>query len=739
MSPLTKDAVVSNMKWHEVNEGKETPQFWPENHEKHGRQITFDEWISCQEYFGEARHDSCYDPNSVEHGFVSDNMWSPRRGHASGVLNGALFVIGGRSMEHVRVDDEELGGGLMGMRKDSSKHHFTVRESTILKNDVWVSHDGGESWDLVTPGCKDQQEDILVRTESWSMKTNANNLFVGSTSSACQDDSDCYGAAVCSSLNDSVNNVCTCAIFGAREHHSLSVQHRYVTKEDGTVYNEDYLYLVGGFTHIRREVCGDRACGSRGNYRVALDDAWVSNDGANWIQLRPATIDTHNVYEGRGAHSSLLIHANLFRDQTINRLWIFGGENINQSTALSKYLDDVWFVELQTEPCCASLNTCRLDKHPLTTKDIGHCLPSVLNWKRSEHKSSWSNRAGHVTIHEPPSSLNAFMDHIYLIGGKNSSSFHSDVWSLDIISGKPWQLDFLAPNSSVVKATHEVRIPNSIKAHPYQFHYDLDTTLKSLMRMIRPVTKKMTDDSFEELMAIPLISGNQITLLEKTGLHTFSDLINAKQQTILLLRGFGYPGNERSVVEDICYIKALVEAFADKCLYREQDIKVQWDGCQPIKDFNYINIHGIGNVPVLPDSQDPSSDLENMFCKQTPGSRYMSAGQYIDGKVLILGGSQGKVPSALQRDVWSRDSKPPLAAIKVKPRSRSSQSQFVFECNEDGALQFEHKIFDMTERLDVTPWQPSRVGDLVDVSWLDTKRGGPGSGLYTLYLRAGEI
>ena len=753
-SPHTNDAVVSNMKWQETNEGKEAPLLWPEYHEKHGIPMTFDDWISCQEYFGDARHDSCHNPEAVEHGFVSDNMWSPRRGHATATLNGALFVIGGRSREHVRVNDGRLFGEVMGARKEWSKEHLSVRESTILKNDVWVSHDGGASWSLVTPGCKDQQEDILARTEVWSMKTSVNR-FAGTASSTCQDSSDCYGAAVCTSINDSANKVCTCSMFGAREHHSLSVQHRFVTKDDGTVHSEDYLYLVGGFTHIRQEVCGDRACGSRGSYRVALDDAWVSNDGANWIQLRPATID-ENDYQGRGAHSTVLTHANLFRQQKYNRLWIFGGEHIHQNSGQSKYLNDIWHVDLQTEPCCASLNTCGSNIYPLTKSDIGRCLPSMLEWKSSERNAAWNERSGHVTIYEPPSSLNAFNDYIYLVGGKNSSSFHSDVWSLDVLSGEPWLLDFSKPSSSVenhdsTSMANKFRIPNAVKANTYQFYYDMHSSLRDLMRLSLPITKMMTDMIFEEPLAIPIIRSNDITVLENAGLSTFSDLVHASQRTILRLRGFDFPGRERSVVEDICYIKALVEAFEQKCLVSKNkdvtyhcDVNVDsedcmnWDGCKSIGGYNYINVHGIGNVPVPGNTPEPALDLQNMFCKQTPGERYLAAGLFTGGKVLLLGG-QASSANNLKRDVWYRDSKPPLATIKVKPKSRTSQSQFSFECDEDGALQFEYKIFDLIERLDVTPWQTSIKEDSVDIAWLDTKKGGPGSGWYTLYVRAGEI
>ena len=57
---------------------------------------------------------------------------------------------------------------------------------------------------------------------------------------------------------------------------------------------------------------------------------------------------------------------------------------------------------------------------------------------------------------------------------------------------------------------------------------------------------------------------------------------------------------------------------------------------------------------------DIFSDLENMYCKQTPGQRYMSAGQYVDGNVLLLGG-QGADSEILHRDVWSRDNSAPVA------------------------------------------------------------------------------
>ena len=160
------------MTWSQTNIGSEAPPFWPRGHPKEGTPITFDEWIVCQDYFdGKRSKDVQCDESdfpSVESEFKGENMWSPRRGHAAVVANGALFVIGGRSREQVRIDDERLVGGVMESRVTSSRDYLTVREHTVLKNDIWVSRDGlGKKWSLVTIGCRDPQEDILTRTEVW--------------------------------------------------------------------------------------------------------------------------------------------------------------------------------------------------------------------------------------------------------------------------------------------------------------------------------------------------------------------------------------------------------------------------------------------------------------------------------------------------------------------------------------------------------------------------------------------
>lgn len=65
--------------------------------------------------------------------------------------------------------------------------------------------------------------------------------------------------------------------------------------------------------------------------RIALDDAWVSTDGLNRLQIKPA-LNAEHVFRGRGAHSAIVIHSNSFNQQTVgihDRMVILGGETSN--------------------------------------------------------------------------------------------------------------------------------------------------------------------------------------------------------------------------------------------------------------------------------------------------------------------------------------------------------------------------------------------------------------------------
>ncbi len=765
---IQPESVQSQTSWYQSNPGHEAPPVWPLGSDKAGQLMTFDDWIACQEYFVDKKeaHEfscknlipscgyfssgECMDKDTIK----EKNMWSPRRGHGAVVANGELLVIGGRSKEQANINDSRLVGGIEEPRILSSKDHQTMRQRNVLKNDIWVSRDGeGKSWSLVTPGCRDQQEDILSFTEVWSSRE---SNFAGFSSSRCSTSSDCYGDAICKIIKEGSNAVCVCPMFSVREHHSVSVQHRYHTREDNSVFSEDYIYVVGGFTHIRQDFCGNQACSSRASYRMALDDAWVSNDSKTWLQLRAATSTGMDAYKSRGGHSSILVHANHFRTKTLDdTLWIIGGESVGPETNASQYLKDIWSVSLSHEPCCTSIDHCVSSPHPLLLENLGKCLPKASDWERAVNVDKWDGRSGHAVIYEPPSSLNEFIDHIYLIGGRNNSNVFSDVWSFEPLSDNiTWHKDFgshplrnrvLGRGMSTDEEEHEFNL--------YQWHYDMDSELSELTRLRLPITNNMKQEEFSTPLAIPILDQKSLEALGNLGIRTMMDMANADQYTMLQLRGFDFPGRDTNILPEACYLKELAQSFNEKCysIYdgkrhksvldtcKQHDIdcisKV-WDGCEALDFISYIDIHGIGIVTVPSDVYDTSDDLENMFCRQTPGPRYMAAGQFIDGKALILGG-RGDHPGHLYRDVWSRDSTIPRASMKIKPNTKSSQSVFVFECDEDGAMQFEYKIFDINERLDVTPWLPAMKDENVDISWLDTKKGGPGSGWYTMYVRGG--
>ena len=231
-------------------------------------------------------------------------------------LSYVAYVIGGRAREVGSFNDARLVGGVIGSRIETSKYHSTIREQVVLKNDVRVSLDGsGKDWTLVLPGCTDQQqEDVMIRTELWSRNEPNAQKFVGSQGATCDLSSDCYGDATCRRVGGSANKISVCSMFAMREHHTVSVQNRYFKREDNSAFSEDYMIVVGGFTtNGRRTFCNGKSCGSRGTYRLAMDDAWISNDGRSWVQIKPSLPTQH--FLGRGGHSSILIHDNPFEKE----------------------------------------------------------------------------------------------------------------------------------------------------------------------------------------------------------------------------------------------------------------------------------------------------------------------------------------------------------------------------------------------------------------------------------------
>ena len=417
-----------------------------------------------------------------------------------------------------------------------------------------------------------------------------------------------------------------------------------------------------------------------------------------------------------------------------------------------------------TEPCCLFNGDCTLDSHSLKEADVGSCLSNFSQWTQVVRNASWSGRSGHSLILEPPSATNRFQNRVYLFGGKNDVGPMSDLWTWypSDVGTAEWILDFNfrqqyqlgtpgIPRLNQQKSKR-LGLEEGIPTHsPYQFYFHLDSKISDLKNVHLPLTSEMMDDSFHIPATDSLLSHNDIIKFKKLGIISVSDLASASLRTILKFRGYDYPWMDKSIVSNICYIKSLVDSFVEQCkVERSETLPIEntppcpesftqemcfaerWNGCTPLQGYTLINVHGLGKIPVPQVTEDTFYDLQEMNCRQSPQKRYMASGVFVDGKVLVLGGAGEN--SHLYQDTWSRDESFPQSSMVIRPKSYSSRSKFMFESNEDGVYQFEYKIFDATERLDVTHWLVTTLSEGVDISWLDSKRGGPGSGLY--YVRS---
>ncbi|KAL7533889.1 hypothetical protein ACHAXR_009001, partial [Thalassiosira sp. AJA248-18] len=757
------ELIRSKMRWREANPGRVAPATWPSG-TKYSLPLTNDEWIACQDSIKDrldytlALPDPsvcdeppqfCYEdmdtPGCHAQGvWKKDNMWSPRRGLGAAVANGKIFVIGGQARDYARIEDSRIVGGLGGQKRiETVREHSTIREDLVLKNDVWSSSDGGATWELVNPGCKDPQEDILMQTEVWSRDVLNKSLptFVGSMGSKCYRSSDCYGVGECKALGNTPDKVCVCPMFSPRKHHAVAVQHRFSVQEDNSIFAEDVIYVVGGFTSVKQAFCANRSCGPADGYRLAIDDAWMSTDGVNWIQIKPA-FSKDSSFRGRGSHTALVVQG-IFSGNTTefeekDRLLIIGGETSNPQQLTTTYLNDVWQIDLPKEPI-----------------QDESCLPTISDWSVVTSNAEWPERSGHTTVYEPPSSSNSFRHRIYLSGGKNADTVLSDVWTWDLVNVNNWQCDFCSEGGS----------DNTTSA--YDVFLSIDSPLSVGKRhQLPPVDIDGQLVNFTNHSVFPIVSDKDISVMASEGVATINDLAYADLYSVLKLRGFDYPGRYAREVPNVCFLRAISIAVVDKCsikvpppaLFHKKAIQRRgqslakptptlcgrggeskpcargdWDGCSPIPGVSKVDVHGLGDVVVPQTLHNTSSVLEEIFCRQVPGNRYLGAAAFLDSKVVLLGGL-GINSTRTFRDVWTRDEAFPQAVITTKPLSRSPQSQFYFDSNEAGAHVFEYKL--LRNAVDIISWTTTTKNLGANVVWLDDKKGGPGRGWYSLYVRA---
>ena len=878
------EVIRSQMSWTLSNPGRIAPATWKKPFDFKGemkvtgQQMSYDEWIICQDYWTDTipteyqqmcdqnyplecldeegglwMEDECSPPAT----WKKDNMWSPRRGHQSLVHRkygeggeyrvGNLYVLGGRAREYARIDDSRIVGGIKGSKVATDLEHVTIREETLLKNDIWVSEDGlGVHWELVTPGCKDPQLDILQQFEVWSPRDETldiKNVGAKPIPSPCEDDSDCYGQARCLDLQGT-HRTCVCPMWSPRENHATSVQHVFSKVEEGNMnvaeHSEDYMYVVGGFVSVRRSFCGEllrtdgqpstgHSCGSSNSYRYYIDDAWVSNDAVNWVQFKQA-FDAKASFTGRGAHAMSLISRSVFKDlgddcvtgiecEKYQELWIFGGETGNNED--QRFLNDGWYVELPSEPCCARNGDCGEEGAYLKLTDLNDCLPKGRDWKMAFENAAWEPRSGHTVVVEPPNSKNTQLQRLFLVGGNDGEQVFDDVWSWgddqhapvgehgDFKGTLPWLKDYSSTmwyrqgaGDLLYFGPENANHPEGPKQPaPQQYYLYEKSDIRTLQRIYLPGSQenlKLNTDwqqggIFEEVPErVTLMTDDEMAQIRSVGINTLEDLVNAETLTIVRLRGYDYPQVEEKdllSVHHICDLKALAAAVLDKCslvqlpnyegeeqmpwnldptyggpllseedpnakwhgkLYNvveeECDVECQvdnWDGCDIIDglESSSIDIEGIGKVELVEEIRDPSGELQELKCRQSPMSRTKAAGVLLQDNVIILGGKETLNNGPFLRDVWMRDDHLPRAVLKgEKPGDETDETLFEFDSNEAAAHIFEYKVFDSGERREALGWTITTGGfppdGGADLSWLDSRGGGPGGGTYILYVRA---
>ena len=775
------DLLRSEMNWREVNPGREPPATWPGD----ASPMSYDEWVACQESiidkmdFTEVLPDPsfCADPPPFCHGDMSypgchpqamwkdENMWSPRRGHGVVVADGEIVVMGGQAREYARIDDSRLVGGLGSQhRVETMRGHSTIREVLALKNDVWSSRDG-LNWTLVNPGCRDPQQDILLKTEVWA-REDAGPEFpehVGSMSSKCHRSSECYGVAVCRALGNTPEKVCVCPMFGPRTNHAVTVQQRFARQADGSVVSQDVIYVVGGTVTVKQAFCANRSCGPEDGYPLAVDDAWMSTDGGEtWLQIRPA-LGSSDGFRGRGGHSILVVHDYFNIDNStgaedqLDRLFVLAGESFGPLETSTVYLNDVWSVDLGQVGAGVDFElpsnslTCGFRNPQLPQKPCegGTCSSSVSGWTRVTANAPWPPRSGQAVVYEPPSASNLFARKVYLTGGEDSGGTHSDVWSWDLVGG--WRCDFCRSS------------PDDEASRLDQF-----LGARSLLSEVRTFRLPEGTSEFKNYSSSPIVSDRGVAAMAEENITTVEDLASADLYTVLKLRGFDFPGRTAREVANLCLLREVALAIVDKCrlaaspeprfhdnvdahesAQREGDppsrplcgrggetepcVLGEWDGCTPIDDISKVDVNGLGFVQVPGTLPNVSSAMGEIHCRQEPRGRAFGGMAYIESNVLLMGGISDR--RELHRDVWSRDDVAPHAIIATMPSSRSSQSIFSFDSNEAGSNVFEWKLRN-DDLTDLTPWKVTTKSRPIDVSWLDNKKGGPGRGWYTMFTRA---
>lgn len=770
----------STLRWERVSEGK-TPRVGQ----------SYEDFIQCQaNYPAPQRTRACDSASSRREGWFSQ-----RRHHQIATYRNKLFVVGGRAREHSDLPLERSVGGVIGPRPLQDVHS-TWRETSVLKNDIWVSEDLGESWRLVQAGCKSNQFELLLRDRTSTTEQLA-PMF--NPALRCERDADCYG-----NQESCRGGVCVCDIWSPREQHRVAVF-------------GGYMYLVGGFASSHQSYCSGMACGDldASGYREYMNDIWFTDlsrgDGSDWQVLT-----TGADFVGRGGHA--LAIARILGDSTSFVLYVLGGETGNTfDGSARRMLNDVWYTQLPGR-----------GENPVAVMQEN-------GWKPAFRPAEWSPRTGHVVVVDPPSANNGKTQRMYVIGGKSrEDELFDDVWSWGwecisnpedqrryvdgecnpelgggtLVNGSRWRRDYTPDGLFRIDSGSRFLYD---EGQPQQHYVSPDSDVEMLVKVYLPLghsAQSFADGYPFSFFADkrtygtvprrqPLIGSLQLEMLHKVGIHTIRDLAEAPRNTLLKLRGYPTLDDDFPFpYEDVCDHRALALAVIDKCTvdrttneltqYEQErhmpwnvnprfvggtpvgptknywkagwhgkyfnvseaesseEIRLSWDGCSRVSS-NPVDVPGIGDVPLPKSIRNPYREVQELVCRAHPTPRAYHAGVYFDQKVYVMGGLVDAHRMASVADMWYRDDYIPRARISKRPRTldfgenpgdvfKQAQDVFIVKPDKEGTI-LEHMLVDADEHRIVRTWDKTRRR--ISIRWLDYwYKNGPGTGRYILYVRS---